>query len=188
MICIKFRKRNKIKPKNSKHAIIRKDIDNINQNVNEQLCANCGGECCQTCGCHFSPDDFPKISFKTLKDEIKKGYISIEHISYGSKDRGTYILRMRNVGKPIVDVNYEKTPCVYWNASTGCKWDYEHRPTGAKLLIPAYDYFGEIGYCRNCHAMYTMRDCCREWKEYQWILYWLMRYFRNKDYPVQYDK
>ena len=49
------------------------------KNVNVEICKGCGGECCQRCGCDFSPDDFQEISFEYLKQQMEKGYISIEN-------------------------------------------------------------------------------------------------------------
>jgi hypothetical protein len=45
---------------------------------NKELCRKCGGVCCKNMACHFSPDDFPEITFNALKAEIEKGHISID--------------------------------------------------------------------------------------------------------------
>ena len=160
---------------------IKKDYD-YSKNVNSKICSECGGECCKRCGCHFSPDDFKEISFDFLKKEIEKGYISIDYVDgeviYQSF--GVYILRVRNQGAPVVDTGLERTPCILLTKK-GCKLDYEHRPTGGKLLIPSSEVFGIFGEVKNCQSNYSIEDCCYEWKPHQRILRDLLEYFKDKE-------
>ena len=160
---------------------INKDYD-VKKNVNAKICKSCGGLCCKNCGCHFSPDDFKKISFEFLKKEIKNGFISIVCVDreFILQDENVLILRIRNKGMPIVDFGYDSAPCILLTNS-GCKLDYEHRPTGAKLLIPS-DSFDKY-HVRMCNSKYTIEDCCYEWEPYQNILSELVKYFFNKDFP-----
>ena len=160
---------------------IEKDYDNP-QNVNPEICAECGGQCCKRCGCHFSPDDFEEISFEFLKKEIEKGYISIDYVDGEMiwQTIGVYILRIRNQGAPIVDEGYKRTPCILLTEK-GCKLDYAHRPTGAKLLIPSDKL--SMDNERLCSSIYTIGSCCYEWQPHQRILRQLVEYFHDKEIP-----
>ena len=162
---------------------IKKDYEDAN-NVNSSICAECGGLCCQKCGCHFSPDDFSEITFDFLKSEIRKGYISIDFVDREIiyEDIGIFILRTRNKDAPIVDTTYNRSPCILLT-ETGCKLDYAHRPTGGKLLIPKESFPTLWGEARNCHCKYDIEECCYEWKPHQKILYQLAQYFKGKDFP-----
>lgn len=160
---------------------IRKDY-NFSKNVNTEICSQCGGSCCKQCGCHFSPDDFEEISFEFLKKEIEKGYISIDYVDGEMiyQSIGVYILRVRNQDAPVVDTGFRRTPCILLTGG-GCKLDYEHRPTGGKLLIPSNEFFGIFEKKRNCHSCYSIKDCCYEWKSHQKILHDLVEYFKDKE-------
>lgn len=155
------------------------------KNVNVEICKGCGGECCQRCGCDFSPDDFQEISFEYLKQQMEKGYISIEYIDREQiySDFGVYILRARNQGKPIVDAGYgRRTPCILWTKEDGCKLDYKYRPTGGKLMKPSAKIDRATGE-HECPTSYSTRRCVYEWKRYQHILLQLKDYFQDKDFP-----
>ncbi len=173
----------KLEKMKSQPRSIKKDYM-VEETTNSEICAECGGMCCKKCGCHFSPDDFVDVSFEGLKTELEKGYISIDYVSGEMIDQrgGFYILRIRNRGAKIVDLEYKRTPCILLTES-GCKLGYGERPTGGKLLIPSaefHNFFGEME--RNCHSAYTIEDCCMEWKPYQEILGKLVHYFKDKDF------
>lgn len=157
---------------------IKKDYE-ISKNVNTEICSQCRGKCCKLCGCHFSPDDFEEISFNFLKKEMEKGYISIDYVDREMiyQDKGGYILRTRNQDAPVVDTGFRRKPCILLTEK-GCKLDYEHRPTGGKLLIPSVNEFKRE---KNCHSNYSIKDCCYEWEPHQKILHELVEYFKNKE-------
>ena len=159
----------------------------IFRNTNKKICSKCGGECCKNCGCHFSPDDFKEISFEFLKNEIEKGYISIDHVDGEliSQSFGVFILRIRNQGAPIVDLGYKRTPCILLTEK-GCKLKYKNRPSGGRLLIPSAKFRKDTFGCdttRDCKSTYSIRDCCYEWKPHQKVLADLIEYFRDKEIP-----
>ena len=147
-------------------------------NTNYDICSICKGKCCKQCGCHFSPDDFEEITFDFLKEQIYKGYISIDWIDGDiiCKPFNIYILRVRNQNAPIVDFGFKRTPCILLTKN-GCKIDYNRRPTGGKLLIPSENY--------SCYSTYGMEKCSYEWEPHQKVLHDLIEYFMNfsSDYP-----
>lgn len=157
----------------------------IFKNVNKKICKECGGECCKNCGCHFSPDDFKEISFEFLKKEMEKGYISIDYV-HGNlifESSGLYILRIRNQGAPIVDLGYKRTPCILLTEK-GCKLKYRKRPSGGKYLVPSNQFSSNKPTpIRKCLSIYTIVDCCYDWKPYQKILVKLTEYFQDKEIP-----
>lgn len=162
---------------------VEKDLD-ISKNVNSEICTECGGQCCKRCGCHFSPDDFKEINFDFLKKEIEKGYISIDYVDGEMiyQNIGVYILRVRNQCAPVVDFSFGQRPCILLTEK-GCKLDYEHRPSGGKLLIPSNEFYGLFESKRMCASKYSIKDCCYEWKPHQKILYNLAKYFEDKEIP-----
>lgn len=153
------------------------------KNVNSEACKSCGGKCCQKCGCHFAPDDFENLTFEGLKREIEKGYISIDLVD-GEMiyQRGFfYILRVRNVGAPIVDLGCDRSKCCLLTKK-GCKLSYEKRPMGGKMLIPGHAIIEghELIMCNN---LYDIEQCCYDWKPHTEVLSKLAKYFKDKDFP-----
>lgn len=163
-------------------------------NVDSDCCSECKGECCKRCGCHFSPDDFPELSFEYLKQEIEKGYISIDYIPGEIllfECEGIYLLRARNKNSPIFDpadfrLGKRSSPCILLGEN-GCALDYKMRPTGGKLLIPSKRVFlnPDGSATHQCFSRYTMDECCYEWKHFQKVLRMLKDYFSeyDADYP-----
>lgn len=148
-----------------------KDYDDpLNQNA--ELCAKCGGHCCKRCGCFFSPDDFRVLNFEYLKQEIEKGYITIELVDLSEyyMEGFAYVVRARNANGPIVEKRLVRPcgPCILLGEH-GCALDYNHRPTGGRLLVPRED--------GNCHAKYSTEHAIREWLNYQKLLRELADYF-----------
>ncbi len=144
---------------------------------NAELCAQCGGKCCKRCGCAFSPDDFEDLSFEALKTEIEKGYITIEVVDGDQFYIAGFVLmlRVRNVGGLVYEnrlYNRPRGQCILLTEH-GCKLDWDHRPSGGKLLIP-----GEGG---NCQSRYSTERALREWEKHQGVLIRLSHYFDEKE-------
>ena len=66
----------------------------------------------------------------------------------------------------------EDTPCSLWNPKKGCKYPYEKRPKGGRMVVPKRDM--------PCVPMYNEHTAVQEWSRYQDILYDLFQYFFNK--------
>jgi len=140
---------------------------------NPELCVKCGGNCCKRCGCTFSPDDFKDLSFEGLKAEIEKGYIAIDEVDGDQFYISGFfkILRIRNIEEPIYG-GRTHGPCIL-HTEHGCRLDFEHRPAGGKLIVPA-----EGGHCQT---YYPTRHAIREWSKYQEVLDQLAEYFYEKE-------
>lgn len=132
------------------------------ENIN--LCAECRGLCCRKKGCAYSPDDFKDLSFKGLKKEIDKGFISIAF------EAQNIILRVRHVNANIVDID-SKGPCMLLTEK-GCMLSFEERPKQGRELIPI-----EKGVCI---PIYSIEECAKEWKQYNEVLEELRDYYIDK--------
>jgi hypothetical protein len=148
--------------------------------INKEVCAQCGGKCCKSMGCQFSPKDFKDLTFEGLKKEIDKGYISIDwwdgNPFEDDRDiRKGYYLRIRNLNKsktgkaPIVDASWGGVCCLL--TDKGCPFTFEQRPHGAKMLMPG-DTVDE-----GCTEGYSKQHCARDWYEYDDILSQLEDYY-----------
>ena len=135
---------------------------------NEKRCSSCGGLCCLTCGCLLSPDDFTKW-FRVpptpdlVERELRKGYLSIVAIDYGSNSIFGMLLRMRRYGEQVVIMDDSPDivagrfgPCVAWRKESGCMFDWEQRPAGGKLLKPG-------STPRDCVCDYLVESAAGEW-------------------------
>ena len=152
-------------------------------------CKKCGGKCCKTYGCQFSPDDFEEISYDYLRDKMEStGCISIDWWE-GDPRPGVnklgkcLFLRMRHQSKwnsvgaePIIDASWGGR-CIL-HTDEGCPLSYEDRPKGARWLIANPDSKG------HCYEGYPKNQCAIDWLPYQDILFELMDYFSNKEIPV----
>lgn len=135
-------------------------------------CAKCQGVCCKRMGCHFSPTDFKEITFESLKQEIDKGFISIDWWeNWGGPNE--YYLRMRHVGSPVVDPSWGGR-CILLT-DTGCPLSFENRPLGARSLKPKETADG------ICAVFYSKEDCKNEWLQYEDILEDLVEYYRGAE-------
>lgn len=153
-------------------AIKLDDCFQIN-NENPKVCSKCGGKCCKSMGCHYSPTDFTNITFETLKQSIDKGYISIdwwEGDVFDNDRERTYFLRIRNKKANIVDPSWGGE-CVLLTEQ-GCSLSFNERPMGGRALTPGTIY-------DSCINPYSKEDCCQEWYPYQDILERLVYEYQN---------
>lgn len=133
------------------------------------ICTKCGGSCCKNMGCHFAPSDFPELSFDFLKNEIEKGYISIDW--WEGDHYPEHYLRMRHKNADIVDPSWGGE-CVMLT-DKGCSFPFDKRPLGARALEPR-----EKG---QCVVHYSKEECKNEWGQYSDILWELRKYFSEKE-------
>lgn len=136
-----------------------------------EACKKCRGKCCKHMGCHFSPSDFEEVSFEYLKSKIEEGYISIDW--WEELDGpNSYYLRMRHVGKPVVDPSWGGQ-CILLTKD-GCPLPFDKRPLGARSLEPHWDDV-------PCAVHYSKEQCKNEWKKYAGVLVELVEYFSEKE-------
>lgn len=136
-------------------------------------CATCRGKCCQHMPGHYSPADFPDLSFEALKAKIEQGNIAIDWWSNdGEKE---YYLRARHHGEGVVHGSWGGI-CVNLSPA-GCRLSWEERPLGCRNLKPRENSRGD------CKGSYTKEICKNDWKEYSDVLNQLVEYFGEENNP-----
>lgn len=175
--------------------VIKREIDKENVFCNPQICKMCGGDCCQRCGCAFSPNDFyvcrshqfsEEEVFQYFKHFLKRGYASISHRKLGDRWTGAFVMegislqkllegegalyiRMRNINSNIVDVWGISSGCCVGLMENGCRFSFEKRPRGGRELMPDL---------RSCIPVYSEYQAAIDWYPYQNILYKLYEEFK----------
>ena len=169
-------------------------------------CKDCGGICCKSLGCHFSPSDFNEITFEHLKEQIEKGYISIdrwegdprEYIDDGYEYHHVWFLRMRNVrdrtkgnmflsallGSGVISngdpEEYADIVDCSWGA--GCALLTE---TGCPIEHDKRPMGARLliakGANEHCIEGYSKQQCSIDWIPYQDIMEQLVDHFINKE-------
>jgi len=121
-----------------------------NKFENKNICAKCGGRCCQKSGCDYFVEDFESMETKYLEEFLKQGFASIvAFLEFEKLNSGKIvvtpilILRARNTNRDIIDLVSFKTKCMSLT-DTGCKFDITNRPSGGSTLIPK-----ENGQCEE---------------------------------------
>lgn len=145
----------------------------MEKNENLDICRACGGRCCKTSGCDYSPDDIKDLSLSGLSNILDEGKVSI--VSFFAKDilpngkKYTYpllLLRARNTNRDVIDLVSLRTRCTQLT-EMGCIYSYEDRPTGAKNLTPQAD--------GKCYPTINPMEIAKSWMPYQKLLGRLVR-------------
>ena len=121
-----------------------------------EMCAECGGKCCQRCGCPYFPEDFTDLSFEAICKMIALNKVAIDSLKflgspYRPLDKPIYYLRTPN----------KKTGGCVFLTETGCKFSYEERPAGGRLLVPFWS---------GCYYLYSEKEFIEKWMPYQKLL------------------
>lgn len=132
------------------------DLENV------EICKKCGGRCCQSCGCIFSPFQFKELTKESLLEILKTGIVSID-----TSSNDIYYLRIRNEGDPIVDMFGGHRRCILWNSKHGCPLSFRYRPAEAVHFIPS-----EKGW-NYCHlddeSKYGLTGLSGMWSKFQYL-------------------
>ena len=133
--------------------------------VNSHICKACGGDCCNSMGCHIAPDDLMSLNISDIILFIdESGCISIDWwegnpITEEYTNKRAYFLRIRNKGANVIDPSWGGKCCLL--EKSGCKLPFEYRPKGARELIPRID---------ECEQNYTKQQCVIDWLQYNDLL------------------
>ena len=128
----------------------------IENNERLDICRQCGGRCCSSMACEVSTEDFiskyGKITKESVIKALRDGEWAIDwwegDIRVDEPDLCTnlpkaniedhvcqsYYMRVRHVGERAVSASWGGI-CKMWDRKTGCKYDWDHRPTGGKALV-----------------------------------------------------
>lgn len=143
--------------------------------INDELCKECGGQCCLRCGCAYFPEDFKfDLTFENLKSEIDKGFIAIDmlthlHSPYNKLDNPIYYLRVRNIND-YTPIGKQTIGACKRLENDHCYFDFENRPSGGKFYVP---------FRRGCYTLYTTKEFIDYWIPYQELLICLIKYYEN---------
>ena len=128
---------------------------------NPELCSNCGGRCCKTCGCSYFPEQLPMKNEELM---TKKG-ITISSMAFDSHARKLpkpiLYVRASNIGEGLRETKPVGT-CKFLT-DKGCSLSYEERPLGGTLIVP----FQGLG---GCYALYSDEEFIELWLPYQQLL------------------
>ena len=116
----------------------------------------------------------------SLEEVLKSGRISIVAIIKFNNDHGKMTLRpflylrARNTGRGVVDLLSYKKACASLEED-GCYYDFEHRPSGGKHLVPS-----SLGK-NHCHPDVDLLKEIMNWRNYQNILRGLVQKITGMD-------
>lgn len=165
-------------------------IDNKGIYKLDSYCLQCKGECCKKTACLWAVSDFKEISYESIKAKIEDKEACIdwydnEGVDPHSKKSITFILR---VPEETADEVY---PSCGGRCSMltdkGCKFSYENRPKGGRLLRVA-----NLG----CESDYAKEEAAKDWKPYQEILWRIVNDYgytsvgqlRDKEFSIYTEK
>lgn len=96
-------------------------------------------------------------------------------------------LRARNTERGVVNLLSFETSCASLTEE-GCYFDFEHRPSGGKHLIPKKVISKEKGEYFDCKSDYSSLEKLDEWLPFQNALKKLVRKYTGKDADEVYRK
>lgn len=136
---------NRIPDRSHDYAMYLRKKEDIPVYEDKEICARCKGLCCKNMGCNLTPEDVEKhfgpITEETIIKLLKSGDWAMDWYDYYSNtelgvdyDRGFYLrARNKNDNRAIYPAWWGECKHLTEN---GCKFDFEHRPTGGKNLKP----------------------------------------------------
>lgn len=133
--------------------------------IDEDLCSKCKGKCCKRSGCTFLPEDFDKLTYDYLMNEIKTKPISISAIIYMKKvgNQNMYypilVPRIKNNNRESIDLISYKSGCSILT-DKGCP--LEKKPSMALSLKPERD--------GNCIQTISQIQIIKKWMKHQAVL------------------
>lgn len=156
---------------------------------NKNLCSTCGGVgglCCRAGGCVWFPSDFREITLNSIDSLLQNGKASIVGTPNTTLKGTTPIfngvtlsLRARNINRGPIDLISIPTCCASLT-ETGCEFDFEHRPSGGKHLIPMPNL--------DCYEDFNIKDIENEWYVYNKILSKLVRRYTGRSVNDEYRR
>ena len=145
---------------------------------NSDLCKHCKGRCCRNSGCQISPHDLKEITVESICNLIdESNAVSIDWwegnplIDDYTQER-VYFLRIKNKDSDVIDPLFGRNECSILTEN-GCPLPFSYRPKGARDLIPR-------PYNEDCNELYSKKQCCIDWMEYQDVLSEVYNIYHNK--------
>ncbi len=131
---------------------------------NKEVCSACGGVCCKSSGGLVYPNDFGEINLPRLIESLKSGYYAVDYFDDRTNEMSSgYYLRTRVVGVQRAFHPNGLGVCILLN-ETGCKLNYNNRPTGCKALIP------NPPNCYYPNNEINVKSCAIAWQPYEQLV------------------
>ena len=104
------------------------------------VCAKCGGSCCKSRSCYFSPKNF-KAKMLSTEANVRKildtGLVVIDrHDADSNINRNIYLLRPKMICDGDRQVNYPFTSPCFLLGEHGCELEFRLRPYAGAMVIP----------------------------------------------------
>ena len=158
----------------------------MNELENTELCKKCGGRCCKNGGCLWFPSDFKFITLNFIDEFLKSvnvSFVGTHNVTFNGYipvfNGVTLSLRARNVSRGPIDLVSIPTQCVSLGVN-GCEYDFEHRPSGGKHLVPTPDL--------GCYEDFDIANIEKEWSKYNKILSRLVRRYTGNSVVDEYKR
>lgn len=118
---------------------------------NPELCAACGGACCQQMPGDCYPSDFKRVNKKVLKSLLASGYYCVDYLY---ETDGWFIRRKQRKGleafylRPAIqgregvlyDIHFGGGACTFWTQRFGCALPHDKRPAECRALKPGPEH------------------------------------------------
>jgi hypothetical protein len=169
---------------------------------NKALCKECGGECCRSMGCHFSPLDFEFLKEYDKIEEFSERYLIIR--DYLRDEIEKRHISIDWWGGDPEDENFEESKGFHLQYTTDipyyCRTYFlRMRHKGANIVDPSYggtcSIWDEENGCPiefkkrpmgarmlipnkdGCVTQYTNQQCAIDWEKYNDVLWYLVGFF-----------
>ena len=144
--------------------------------INESLCQQCGGQCCQNYAGSYTPMDFQQpLTPDFIVSLFETGNIVVD------ERYDVLYLRPRHINEKAGVINQRNSwggTCCNWVKNKGCSFEYENRPSQCKQLIPLLNRRNEYvcDYGPDVNTNFYLKD----WKKYQDAIIEAAKIYNNK--------
>lgn len=146
--------------------------------LDEEICKECGGDCCKAMPGSCLPEDFEEPIFESIRDALATGKYAVDWwegdpTDNDELDRACYI-RPRTKGvEKIYDPSWGGE-CIFFTEGKGCELQPDERPANCRLLEPR-----KVGNC-VLHETYNKRDIAIAWIPHQDTIHKAVQNIQNK--------
>lgn len=154
------------------------EIDSENLDIEKTFCTpekckGCGN-CCHTCPCVFSPNDFLDINdYSYMENIFNTGIVCIS-----PTPRGYLVVRPRGITdeKTVSSAQTSYNPCLLLG-DNGCLLPPEYRPSSGLLFYPIHN--------SNHRIMYSYENIDDEYEKYQSLMWKYFSQYNNQIIPFE---
>jgi len=120
--------------------------------IDYDTCKKCQGECCQRMPGMCIPEDFKKLTIKSVVKLLSSGKYAIDWWENDPREdkeefARVYYVRGRHVGERAINGSWGGV-CVNWSLKSGCSLKDNERPFQCRMLKPQSYTFGDKHH--NC--------------------------------------